>query len=57
MPTRIASMKQLKTEAEQGAELFFLLNHGLRSSTSPSASLYPRALRTSDMQNSNAGTE
>jgi len=25
-------MKQLKAEAEQGAEFFILLNHGLRSS-------------------------
>ena len=32
MPTRITSMKQLKAEAEQGAEFFILLNHGLRSS-------------------------
>ena len=32
MPKRIASMKQLKTESEQGAEFFILLNHGLRSS-------------------------
>ena len=32
MPTGIASMKQLKAEAEQGAEFFILLNHGLRSS-------------------------
>jgi hypothetical protein len=32
MPTKIESMKQLKTEAEQGAEFFILLNHGLRSS-------------------------
>jgi hypothetical protein len=32
MPTKITSMKQLKAEAEQGAEFFILLNHGLRSS-------------------------
>jgi hypothetical protein len=32
MPTRITSMEQLKTESEQGAEFFILLNHGLRSS-------------------------
>jgi len=32
MPTRITSMKQLKAEAEQGAEFFILLNHGLGSS-------------------------
>ena len=32
MPTRITSMEQLKAEAEQGAEFFLLLNHGLRSS-------------------------
>jgi hypothetical protein len=32
MPTRITCMKQLKTESEQGAEFFILLNHGLRSS-------------------------
>jgi len=32
MPTRITSMEQLKAEAEQGAEFFILLNHGLRSS-------------------------
>jgi hypothetical protein len=32
MPTRIESIEQLKAEAEQGAEFFILLNHGLRSS-------------------------
>jgi len=32
MPMRITSMKQLKSAAEQGAEFFILLNHGLRSS-------------------------
>jgi len=32
MPTKITSMEQLKAEAEQGAEFFILLNHGLRSS-------------------------
>lgn len=32
MPTKITSMKQLKTESEQGAEFFILVNHGLRSS-------------------------
>ena len=32
MPTRITSIEQLKTESEQGAEFFILLNHGLRSS-------------------------
>ena len=32
MPTQITSMEQLKAEAEQGAEFFILLNHGLRSS-------------------------
>jgi hypothetical protein len=32
MPTRITSMEQLKTESEQGAEFFILLNHNLRSS-------------------------
>jgi aromatic ring hydroxylase len=32
MPTRITSMKELKAEAEQGAEFFILINHGLRSS-------------------------
>ena len=31
MPTRITSIEQLKTESEQGAEFFILLNHGLRS--------------------------
>jgi len=32
MPSRITSIEQLKAEAEQGAEFFILLNHGLRSS-------------------------
>ena len=32
MPTRITSMKQLKAQAEKGAEFFIILNHGLRSS-------------------------
>ena len=32
MPARITSIEQLKAEAEQGAEFFILLNHGLRSS-------------------------
>jgi hypothetical protein len=32
MPTGITSIEQLKAEAEHGAELFILLNHGFRSS-------------------------
>jgi hypothetical protein len=32
VPTRITSMEQLKSESEQGAEFFILLNHNLRSS-------------------------